>query len=466
MSGLGEAGAHVLHQVRMYRIELFGGLSLRGPHGHTNEYLLQRRPLAVLAVLALARARGCSRSKLTGMLWPEDDEASSRHHLSDALCAVRRVLGPTVVQVRGEMLYADPAQLTSDVAAFEDALAQGRVEDAAAAYQGPLLDGFYVPGAGDFDECIGRERDRLAGQYAAALERAAHAAATAGHHRSAAEWLHRLVAHDPFATRVVLKLMAALEAAGDRANALRVAEVHERRLREELDVAPDAALVQGLRRLRALPPAALDTLALRETPPPADPVPAERTTRVAMAPPSAPAVRRRPAARRVRQAAARAAVVVVVASSLVAGTAPALDPDRWVVPPFTVVGDDSLLRRLALEAPGLIAMRLAGPPGPHVHDRANVARRWLRARADPQSGVSDEEQMAIARAVGGGRVVDGMLARDGGQVEVVIRLLTVPRGDHIGVQAGHASPESLRVMLGQLIDTLRAQDLQGRRSVP
>jgi hypothetical protein len=37
---------------------------------------------------------GCSRERLLALLWPENDEASARHGLRDALHAIRQALGP------------------------------------------------------------------------------------------------------------------------------------------------------------------------------------------------------------------------------------------------------------------------------------------------------------------------------------------------------------------------------------
>jgi DNA-binding SARP family transcriptional activator len=56
---------------------------------------------------------------------------------------------------------------------------------------------------------------------------------------------------DPLNSRLALRLIMALAAAGDPAGALEVAQSHETLLREELDVGPDKTLVEFCRRLRS-----------------------------------------------------------------------------------------------------------------------------------------------------------------------------------------------------------------------
>jgi DNA-binding SARP family transcriptional activator len=442
----------------MHTLELLGGLHLGGPDGAVTERLPQRRPLAVLAVLAVARTLGCSRAKLTGLLWPEEAEPHARHHLSDALSGIRHGLGPRVILADGEMLYVDQRELRSDVAAFEDALGEGRLEDAVAMYRGPLLDGFYVPAAGEFDEWVARNRERLASRYAAALEKLAHAAAAGGHTRSAADWLRCLVSHDPCNTRVVLKLLAALEEAGDRPNALRSAEEHVRRLRGELGVEPDEPLLRAIQRLRAI------------VPPPLAPAPAygPRGEPPRPAEPEAPAPRHPRRRNRLFAASGVAtALLVTLAGTLQlcrgGRTAPS---ERWVVVPFTTVGTDSVLTRLAWELPAAVELLLPGPPGPYVRDRAGAVRRWRRAGGTLTEGLPEEEVLDLAHQTGGGRLLLGTLARERDRVDIVLRLLAVPSGSYRGVQAGSAPADSTQPLLSRLLEALRAGDSLDTHAAP
>src|SRR5690606_35658959 len=77
------------------------------------------------------------------------------------------------------------------------------------------------------------------------LERLAGESERGGAHDRAVHWWRRLAAHEPFSSRIALRLMHALAAAGDRAAAVQHARVHAALLREELEVEPDP-LVQAL----------------------------------------------------------------------------------------------------------------------------------------------------------------------------------------------------------------------------
>src|SRR5205085_2654095 len=110
---------------------------------------------------------------------------------------------------------------------------------AVAHYGGPLLDGFHLKDAPEFERWCDTERTRLAHRYAGALRTLADGAERGGDRARAVEWWRRLAAHDPFDSRTSLRLMQALVAAGDPAGALRQARAHETLLRQELDSAPD-----------------------------------------------------------------------------------------------------------------------------------------------------------------------------------------------------------------------------------
>ncbi|MDF1504801.1 BTAD domain-containing putative transcriptional regulator, partial [Roseisolibacter sp. H3M3-2] len=216
----------------------------------------QGHRLALLAVLALARGRPVTRDKLTGLLWPESPSDRARAQLSDALYIVRSALGADVVRAAGDDLALNDEAVTSDVAAFERLLDEGKPEDAVALHAGPLLDGFHLADAGELERWIDGERARLGERYAGALEALAAAAEARGDAGAAVGWWRRLASHDPYAGRIALRLMRALEGAGDRAGAIRHARVHAELLRQEFATAPDPAVLALAERLRAEPPAA------------------------------------------------------------------------------------------------------------------------------------------------------------------------------------------------------------------
>ena len=100
---------------RTVRLHTFGGLSLTDG---AEVVASQRQRLALLALLAVAGDRGCTRDKLMAYLWPQSPIEAARHGLQQLLYYLRR-------QAHGELfLGTDPVRLnpeaiSSDVAEFD-----------------------------------------------------------------------------------------------------------------------------------------------------------------------------------------------------------------------------------------------------------------------------------------------------------------------------------------------------------
>ena len=237
-----------------FNLRLFGSPSITGEDGVAlGGPAAQRHRLALLALLALAPAGTSSRDRLVGYLWPESEVDRARHLLKQAVYHLRRAFGDDAILSAGDDLRLNPEILTSDVALFEDALARGDPAEAVALFRGPLLDGFFLSDAAEFDRLIERERERLARAYAEALESLAHGEEAVGNVTAAVGWWRARAAQDPYDSRVALHLMQALEASGNRAGALQHATNHARLLQEEFGIrsAPEIeALADRLRRTR------------------------------------------------------------------------------------------------------------------------------------------------------------------------------------------------------------------------
>lgn len=268
-----------------FRLELLGDPAFSGPDGPVRGRAAHKRRVALLAVLAVARGRPVGRERIIGLLWPELTTEAARHNLSESLYVLRKELGEGSVSApaAGDVAL-NPEAVASDVAEFQDRLEAGDAEGAAALYRGPLLDGFFVGDAPEFERWIEGERDRLARAHATALEGLAQAAESEGSAIRAVDWWRRLAAHDPFSSRTALRLVRALDAAGERPSALRAAETHAVLLREELGVAPDPDLLALVARLRADPPRAATPVPPLARRPAAEPSPPPPVT-----PPGSPA---------------------------------------------------------------------------------------------------------------------------------------------------------------------------------
>ena len=234
----------------MFFVRLLGGVSLEGPSGPLTGRVVQRRRLALLALLAAEGGKGCSRDKLVGYLWPESDETTARRLLSDSLYVVRQALGEGCVLTSGELVRLNPEVVRTDLVDFERALEAEDLQRAVELYGGPFLEGFHSGAAAEFDHWRDSESRRLADLYAGALESLARAAEESGDSARAVVWWKRLAAHDPHNSRPALRLAEAMAAAGDRANALEYALQHERLLRDELGIEPDADFLALRERLK------------------------------------------------------------------------------------------------------------------------------------------------------------------------------------------------------------------------
>ncbi|MGD2153294.1 MAG: BTAD domain-containing putative transcriptional regulator [Gemmatimonadales bacterium] len=206
--------------------------------------------MSFLILLAASGEIGVSRDKLAGYLWPESDDKRARHRLSVTLHVLRKELGEEAVLASGEMLRLNPEAVWTDVRALEEALERDQPGAAVEVYGGPFLDGVHLEGAREFERWVEGERVRCAGLHARALETLALQAEDAGEYGAAVGWWKRLAAQDPYDSRVALRLMEALAAAGDVANALQHARAHELLLREELEVEPAAEVLEAAERLR------------------------------------------------------------------------------------------------------------------------------------------------------------------------------------------------------------------------
>ncbi|HEY7634245.1 MAG TPA: protein kinase [Gemmatimonadales bacterium] len=232
----------------MLRLETFGGLNLSGTAG--TSAVTQRRRLALLVLLAAAGERGISRDKLIAFLWPESPAENARHGLEQLLYALRRQLSDELL-LGIDPLRVNGAILSSDVAEFDRAIAEGALLEAVRLYRGPFLDGFYVSDAPDFEQWCESERARLAGEYARALYRLAKEAGQQGQHTTEIDWWRRLSHLEPLNERTALGLARALVSAGDQAGALRHVEAYQNLVREELSVPATPEVAAFVERIRA-----------------------------------------------------------------------------------------------------------------------------------------------------------------------------------------------------------------------
>jgi len=247
-----------------------GALDLRGTEGvRLDAILTHPKRVALLAYLAIARPRGFQRrDSLLALLWPELDDEHARGALNQAVHQLRNTIGPDVLLSRGtEEVGLASSRLWCDVAAFDAAESDGRLEQALELYRGELLQGFHVSGSGEFERWLDAERARLKDAALRAAWVLAEQQEAAGHAVAAGHWARRaaeLAVDDEVALRRVLEL---LDRVGDRAGAIRVYDDFARRLRDiEVEPAPETqALMTAVRNRAGATRLASEQLAMQGT---------------------------------------------------------------------------------------------------------------------------------------------------------------------------------------------------------
>jgi TolB-like protein/cytochrome c-type biogenesis protein CcmH/NrfG len=241
------------------RLHTFGGCYLERDGARLDTVSGQRKALALLALLGAAGARGVLRDRVLAFLWPESDDVRARTSLKQLVHSLRQQLRAPDAVLTSSELRLNPDVVTSDVGEFRDAIAQGEHAIAVQLYAGPFLDGFYLKGADEFERWASAERDRLAHDYARALEALAEQATAGGDVRASVGWWRRLATVEPLSGYVATGLMRALDRAGERSAALQHARVFQQLVVAELGGPPDAAVAELAEDLQSAPPAALSS---------------------------------------------------------------------------------------------------------------------------------------------------------------------------------------------------------------
>lgn len=406
----------------MFRLRTLGGAALERDGVPLDTVGAQRKTLALLALVAVARGQGIGRERVAAFLWPESDTERARGALKQALHVARRQLGSAEAIVGTGELRLNPAYIESDVDAFLRALEEGELERAANLYGGPFLDGFHLPGNPEFEQWTAAQRSDLALQYASALERLAAAAESRSDPEAAIGWLRRLQATDPFSARITLRLMRALDATGERVAAQRCAQVHDALLREELGSPPDPDVSALAARLREEP------AGLLSAPPARPPAPPGTAAPEAHAPAASPPVTAIAAGRAARPRSLTVAFLLlagVAAVLFVSDRGPGTEetagrggaPGVAVLPFANLSGDggnDYLSEGIASE----VAAALGRVEGLRVAPHTATAALWRKGL----------ETRALADSLGVATVLDGTVRRSGDRLAVTARLVDVRTG--------------------------------------
>jgi DNA-binding SARP family transcriptional activator/TolB-like protein len=398
-------------------LRTFGGLALERGGQPVEGAAAQRRALGLLAAVGAAGARGITRDQAMLLLWPESSTERARGSLKQLLHEIRRLLDePDVISSVAE-LRLNRAVMDCDVLQFREALDQGDDARAVRLYTGPFLAGIHISDADEFERWADDERVALARLHAAALERLAARAADAGRAAEALAHWQQLHTLDPLNARIAIGLMRALDAAGDRAGALRLAASFQSAFQDQMGAPPDPAvqaLAGELRQPRSVTPSR--------------PAPA---TGVAALGPRADETASATSRRRVRPRIAALAVLGTLAAVLALVMRPAtpddsdngsIRPNRVAVAVFVNRTGSPELDNLGTMAADWVTRGLARNPELDVFE---VAGLYLAGR-DTGGGPTDPR--ALARRMGAGLVVAGNYYASGPELTFSAQVVDVATG--------------------------------------
>ena len=453
----------------MLKLRVFGSVYVERDGTPLDGAAGQRRVLALLALLAVARSAGVSRDRLLGILWPEADGERARHSLTQALYNARRALGDDELFIAGNDIRLNAERLTSDVAEFMAALERGDDAAAVSEYRGPFLDGFFVSGSPEFEQWAAMHRAQFSADAGRALDRLGSAAESRGEMNAMVDIRRRRVALDPLDSGAALELMTALAATGDVAGAIRHAEVHETLLSQQLDLPPDAQVVAFANRLKAAPSRRMNAATISDS---------ERTAAIeasyAMAPIAAPPPPPRLDRPRTRWTLARwiaiavafIGVVGVLAVTIVRGrtgatVAAAAAPPRpssVMVAPFRVAGADPSLSYLRDGLVELLSVRLGDDPARPAIDPGLVLSRWRGAGLTDAQDRPNTEAMRMAERLAAQTMVVGSVVGNPTSILVTASLIGVADGAVRANETVRGPADSLLAMVDQLAVRLLAAD--------
>jgi DNA-binding SARP family transcriptional activator len=438
-----------------FRLKVLGRLSLESSADDIGRPLVLRpRHLAIFAFLAMSE-RAVQRDSLVAMFWGDEPEANARHSLSNALSALRGLLGASAITSRRDIIELSPELLLA-VDALEFAAATDARDDARAAelYAGPFLHDVAVQGAPDFDAWVGRIRNRLERAFISMCERRVPALLRAGNWDAAAELSERWLRAAPRSPVAFASVLRARSGSGTP-ESIRAALADFVRLRDWLaadyDLVPDPtvrALADELESRRSAGERQLAEALAR----------ADRTEPVSEPSPPVAAPTQASGTSRWRKRLAVARLAIVTTAAAVASAAVFLrvhGPHAAAAATRTVVaitGIESLSRDTAIAwlqdgLPQLISDDLAAGGTLETVSPIRVRDVLDRRGAKPGATISESEARDVARRVGATWFVRGGLTGGGGAYILNLDVRDVATGS--GVESFTVMADN-PVKLGQL----------------
>jgi DNA-binding SARP family transcriptional activator/TolB-like protein len=208
----------------------FGGLHAIDDSGGLDRLLGQHSRAALFIYLAVERR--VARESLTAVFWPESDAENARHALRQSLYHLRKAVGRDWIESRAhELVVTDDVR--TDAHAFANALDRADIASAVDLYRGPFLDGVHLVDLQPWEAWVDARRAHYARAFRKACRDLLEGRSAAGDPAGAIHIAERWAARDPADDEAQHRLIAALAAAGERAEAIRQYEIYARRLEQD-----------------------------------------------------------------------------------------------------------------------------------------------------------------------------------------------------------------------------------------
>jgi DNA-binding SARP family transcriptional activator len=230
-------------------LELLGQLALRTDDGTV---IRDRKPLLVLAALALRATGRMHRNDMARLLWPTQEPANALLSLRQARYQLRSWHADELVRQVDDVLSLDPS-LSVDLWAFEQVARDGDASIATDLYSGQLLGEYARSLEGEFaSEVDARSASARVLAYQS-LERLLAVHQTAGDLDQATRVARSLVALEPLDDGAQSALIETLCDAGDPRAAIAAFEHYRTLLHDEFEDTPSDGLSAVVDQLRASP---------------------------------------------------------------------------------------------------------------------------------------------------------------------------------------------------------------------
>ena len=195
----------------------FGGLHAVDDAGELDRLLVQHSRAALFVYLAVERR--VPRESLIAIFWPESDAENARHALRQSLYHLRKAVRGEWIDSRAHDLVVSD-EVHTDAHAFTEALERGDAEAAVRLYTGPFLDGVHLVDLTTWESWVDSKRTQYARAFRKACRDVIEARRAAGDLTGAIEVAERWTQRDPLDNEAQHRLIEALAAAGDRAEAI------------------------------------------------------------------------------------------------------------------------------------------------------------------------------------------------------------------------------------------------------